>query len=385
MFFYVFFLRPPPTQISPASAVTFTPQVANDLRTEDFTGEEEIYYSWSLVSSNSSEPYPSITIPQKLTTWRSNNFKEFSVPLPPRARDGQSYRLVLTTRQHGRSHILNLASRDIGLKPFPVMSMPILFSSRARPGNLEKQQQIERVYRVPLQPERDGFLTIREQTSFDLDKKVWDSGVGLSSWLVELASSPHGASGEPASIAQARDALLSSDGRRIIELGAGTGIISLTLGALRSARTTQKDGYILTTDLGSALPLLQHNITTNANLFSTPSSHPTPLELDWDEPLPEDVRSVDGGFDAIVMADVTYNTASFPALVRTLDALLHLSPPGRSPTIVLGYKERDSEERTLWEMVKAIGVTFERVGERTGAGREPVEIWIGSCIAEGSK
>ncbi len=85
------------------------------------------------------------------------------------------------------------------------------------------------------------------------------------------------------------------------------------------------------------------------------------------------------------MADVTYNTASFPALVRTLDALIRLSPPGRSPTIIMGYKERDPEERTLWDMAKTVGVTFERVGERTGAGREPVEIWIGTCISDGSK
>ncbi|KAI0700024.1 putative methyltransferase-domain-containing protein [Cerioporus squamosus] len=364
MFYYVFFLRPPPTQVSPANAVTFTPQVANDLRTEDFTGEEEIYYSWSLVSPNPSEPYPAITPPQKLTTWRSSNFKEFSVPLPPRVRDGQSYRLVLTTRQHGRSHILNLASRDIGEKPFPVTSMPILVSSRARAGNLEKQQQIERVYRVPLQPNSDGFLTIREQTSFDLDKKVWDSGVGLSSWLVELASFPLAAE-EHARITQARQALLSSEERRIIELGSGTGIVSLTLGALRSARTAQKAGCILTTDLGSALPLLQHNIATNASLFTSPPSYPRALELDWDEALPEGVRSAEGGFDAIIMADVT--------------------PPGRSPTVILGYKERDPEERTLWEMVKAIGVTFERVGERVGAGREPVEIWIGACTDNCSK
>ncbi|RDX50268.1 hypothetical protein OH76DRAFT_1349222 [Lentinus brumalis] len=383
MFFYVFFRRPPPTLVSPSNAVTFTPQVANDLRTEEFTGEEDIYYSWSLVSPNSSEPYPAITPPHKLTTWRSNNFKEFSVSLPPRARDGQSYRLVLTTRQHGRSHILNLASREIGEKPFPIVSMPILVSSRAHWGNLEKQQHIERVYRIPLHSEKDGFLTIREQTSFDLDKKVWDSGVGLSSWLVELASAPLKAE-ESSKITQARGALFSSEPRRIIELGAGTGILSLTLGALRCARTTQKEGCVLTTDLGSALPLLQHNIATNASLFTGPSSHPRPLELDWDEAPPEEVRSA-GGFDAIVMADVTYNTASFPALVRTLDALIRLSPPGRSPTIIMGYKERDPEERTLWDMAKTVGVTFERVGERTGAGREPVEIWIGTCIGDGSK
>lgn len=175
MFFYIFFLRPPPTQSSPAGTITFTPQLANDLRTEDFTGEEEIYYSWSLVSPSQPEAYPAITSPQKLTTWRSSNFKEFSIPLPPRARDGQSYRLVLTARQHARAHVLNLASAEIGDKPFPVMSMPILLSSRGRPSNMLKQQEIERVYRVPLQSDRDGFLTVREQTSFDLDKvsRAW--------------------------------------------------------------------------------------------------------------------------------------------------------------------------------------------------------------------
>ena len=171
MFNYIFFLRPPPTQVSPSGPVTFTPQLANDLRTEDFAGEEEIFYSWSLVSPNISEPYPSITPPQKLTVWRSSNFKEFSVPLPPRTQEGQAYRLVLTARQHARAHIVNLAARDVGERPFPVMSMPIVLSSRARAGaHVEKQQSIERVFRVPLQTEKDGFLTIREQTSFDLDK-----------------------------------------------------------------------------------------------------------------------------------------------------------------------------------------------------------------------
>ena len=171
MFNYIFFLRPPPTQVSPSGPVTFTPQLANDLRTEDFAGEEEIFYSWSLVSPNISEPYPSITPPQKLTVWRSSNFKEFSVPLPPRTQEGQAYRLVLTARRHARAHIVNLAARDVGERPFPVMSMPIVLSSRARAGaHVEKQQSIERVFRVPLQTEKDGFLTIREQTSFDLDK-----------------------------------------------------------------------------------------------------------------------------------------------------------------------------------------------------------------------
>ena len=35
-------------------------------------------------------------------------------------------------------------------------------------------------------------------------------------------------------------------------IGAGTGIVSLTLGALRSANTTHGDGCIFTTDLGES-------------------------------------------------------------------------------------------------------------------------------------
>ncbi|PIL25291.1 hypothetical protein GSI_13180 [Ganoderma sinense ZZ0214-1] len=378
MFNYIFFLRPPPTQVSPSGPVTFTPQLANDLRTENFAGEEQIFYSWSLVSPNTSESYPVITPPQKLTVWRSSNFKEFSVPLPPRVRDGQAYRLVLTARQHARAHIVNLVAHDVGERPFPVMSMPIVVSSRARAGpHAEKQQSIERVYRVPLQAEKDGFLTVREQTSFDLDKKVWDSGIGLSSWLVELAHQRVPGGGEHQLVSRTKNTLFTSVRCRAIELGAGTGTVSLTLGALRSASVAHGDGCILTTDLDSALPLLTHNVATNGILFKDPL-RPQPLALDWDEEtLPSEVRTVEGGFDVIIMADVTYNTASFPALVRTLSRLLRLSPPDRPPIVVLGYKERDPEERTLWDMAKGIGVSFERVGERIGAGRDPVEIWVG--------
>ncbi len=146
---------------------------------------------------------------------------------------------------------------------------------------------------------------------------------------------------------------------------------------------TDTDPLDVSTD--SALPLLTHNVSTNDALFKEPF-RPQPLALDWDEEtLPSEILAIEGGFDAIIMADVTYNTASFPALVRTLSSLLRLSPPDHPPIVMLGYKERDPEERTLWDMAKGIGVSFERVGERRGAGRDPVEIWLGryECSVEG--
>jgi hypothetical protein len=58
--------------------------------------------------------------------------------------------------------------------------MPILFT--AKPAKKGKQEQIERVYRLPFQLSEDGHCSpiIREQTSFDLDKVRIATASGLS-------------------------------------------------------------------------------------------------------------------------------------------------------------------------------------------------------------
>jgi len=75
------------------------------------------------------------------------------------------------------------------------------------------------------------------------------------------------------------------------------------------------------------------------------------------------------------MADVSYNTSSFPSLARTLSRLVRLG--SKSPIILLGYKERDAAERTWWDVATQAGIDFEKIGERVGAGGVPVEIWVG--------
>jgi hypothetical protein len=122
------------------------------------------------------------------------------------------------------------------------------------------------------------------------------------------------------------------------------------------------------------------------------------------------------------MADVAYNTSSFPALLRTLASLLALSDaqsrldeldddvandpgddgPGPGvqereekpddcdyergcgrhdsvhPLVLLAYKERDPAERLLWDMMtRETGIVLECVGKHAGAGGLPVEIWLG--------
>lgn len=86
------------------------------------------------------------------------------------------------------------------------------------------------------------------------------------------------------------------------------------------------------------------------------------------------------------LADVTYNTASFPSLIRTLQTLIRNGDPDenkKSPLVVLGYKERDASERSLWDMATDIGVALEKVDERQGAGGNPVEIWLARATESG--
>jgi protein N-lysine methyltransferase METTL21D len=176
MFFYLSFLRPPPSNGSLSGAIFVTPQIANDLRTEPFDGAQDIYYAWAPPQSGSTVSRTvslSITKPIKLTTWRQRNaYKALQVPLPSGIRGGQEWRLVLTSHAQGRPHVINLTDHDIGHTPLPVVSMPIIFNSHhPKTSILGKQELIERIYGFPLRSnEENVYLTVREQTSFDLDK-----------------------------------------------------------------------------------------------------------------------------------------------------------------------------------------------------------------------
>ncbi|EEB95374.1 hypothetical protein MPER_05667, partial [Moniliophthora perniciosa FA553] len=168
-------------------------------------------------------------------------------------------------------------------------------------------------------------------------------------------------------------------------LGAGTGLVSLVLAALRSGLVSEAEGEedsIFTTDLPSAMPLLEHNISINSHLFPSYST-PVAKVLDWDEDLPEFTETVRGKVDLIIMADVTYNTSSFPSLIKTMSSLTKLAAGNKPPMILLGYKERDIAERSLWDMSREIAIQFEQVGKVDGAGGPPIEIWVGKVTMDG--
>ncbi|KAN0088916.1 putative methyltransferase domain containing protein [Tylopilus felleus] len=392
MFYYLSFLRPPPLQAT-TDPILVTPQICNDLRTEYYDDPIDIYYAWSLPTSLVT------TKPTKLTSWRTSTaYKEISVPRPLHVDahksndpDGPSWRLILTCGTSQTYQTVVLGETDTtGNTPFAVMSMPVRFPRRLGhgPGGLKgvakvaKQERIARSYalRVPLL-DRPMVFDITEQTSFDLDKKIWDSGIGLSSWVVQLFSRKLPlAETDHDPLSDLWTSLFSTDARHILELGAGTGIVAITLAVLRSTLDlSAQPGSIVTTDLPSAMPILQDNIASNRALLS--KCTPEAAVLDWDdaELAPPVQVQLEAGLDVIVMADVTYNTASFDALIATLSRLIQhckQKRDGRPPRVLMGYKERHPDERSLWDRAREIGLCFQQIGQVNGAGGNPVEIWL---------
>ncbi|KEP54419.1 putative methyltransferase [Rhizoctonia solani 123E] len=435
MFEYLSFLRPPPEACLLGQPVTFVPQIANDLRTEPCETQHNIYFAWKSESGALDR-----TGFAKLTTWRpgSGSYKPLSVALPSEARAGDAWRLCLAvdvdSKKLPQALVLDLVQNEFGRLPFPVTSLPINVlagesagstgkargnksisnkqpkaKSKPTETNISKQEKIERFYLLPFNRET---LRITEQTSFDLDKKIWDSGVAVSSWLAKLLTSSDspGRSRELIEHFRMRLQVIRDRNRalQIVELGTGTGLVSLVLGALLAQRRSSDDrvedsgpvmhARILATDLSSALELIDHNKAANSHLIDGNTSgfegaeetrrtceiELHAAELDWDSPIPSSVWPKDHSsgaqypFDIIIMADVTYNTASFGALLDTVTGLLRgPSAPGLSAVVLLAYKSRDPAERTLWIDAQRRGIVFVLVDTVKGVQEPAVEIWLG--------
>ncbi|KAI1105138.1 putative methyltransferase-domain-containing protein [Jackrogersella minutella] len=114
-------------------------------------------------------------------------------------------------------------------------------------------------------------------------------------------------------------------GARILELGAGGGLVGLAV-----AKGCEIDGPMFITDQVDMYSLMEHNITLN-NLEGKVKA----AILNWGEPLPQAI--VDFKPDLILAADCVYFEPAFPLLLATLSDLLKLRP---SATIYFCFKKR---------------------------------------------
>ncbi|KAK4249306.1 protein-lysine methyltransferase METTL21D [Corynascus novoguineensis] len=135
-----------------------------------------------------------------------------------------------------------------------------------------------------------------------------------------------------------RDRLQSA---RILELGAGGGVVGLTV----AKGCASLDHPLYITDMVEMESLMQQNISLNGL-----DDRVQVRVLNWGEPLSQEVLDLKP--DIILAADCVYFEPAFPLLLQTLQDLLAVEP---SATIFFCFKKR---RRADMQFLKAARKTF---------------------------
>ncbi|XP_018554557.1 EEF1A lysine methyltransferase 3 [Lates calcarifer] len=134
-------------------------------------------------------------------------------------------------------------------------------------------------------------------------------------------------------------------GKRIIELGAGTGVVGILAARLGAAVTL--------TDLPLALPQLEANVSANMPSSGWPSLPPAVLPLSWGK----DHMNFTSDWDLVLCADIIYLPQTYPLLVETLThlckkgAVVYLSSKMRKEHGTPGFYEESLPSRFNVELV----------------------------------
>lgn len=152
----------------------------------------------------------------------------------------------------------------------------------------------------PLIFESGSRRSTQEQLHGDTGHTIWDGAVAMSK-LLEFNSS-------------------LVRGKRVLELGAGRGVVGLTAASLGAAHTVM-------TDLGYCLQALQAAMDRNAELLGEAATSVEVCELDWFSPATFlSARPRAERFDVLLAADVVWLLELTEALADALAQLAAASP-----------------------------------------------------------
>lgn len=163
-----------------------------------------------------------------------------------------------------------------------------------------------------------------------------DAGLVLSAYLSTILS------GKPSSKALPKlpslEIILSKPDLNVLELGAGCGIVGITLFQLLPGISK-----MILTDLPEATSILTHNIS----LCSPTPQHSV---LDWSQPLPARIAAT--RWNLILIADCTYNPDVVPDLVQTLG---RLADGNQDLKALLAMKVRHASEAVFFTLMEEGG------------------------------
>ncbi|QRV76637.1 phospholipase [Ceratobasidium sp. AG-Ba] len=126
----------------------------------------------------------------------------------------------------------------------------------------------------------------------------------------------------------------SLEGRKVIELGSGTGLVGLVAGYLGAQE-------VVITDQEQLMKIMEANIELNHLEDRVRAS-----VLDWGDELPSDLPDT---VSLILAADCVYAEPAFPLLVSTLS---DLSDKYGEPEILFCYKKRRKADKRFFGLLK---------------------------------
>ncbi|KAI0152760.1 putative methyltransferase-domain-containing protein [Xylariaceae sp. FL1272] len=147
-------------------------------------------------------------------------------------------------------------------------------------------------------------LKLHEDLKDGCGGQLWPAGMVLARWLLRY----HG---------KGEDARGGLRGARILELGAGGGLVGLAVAA--GCDLGDEPEKLIMTDQIEMYSLMQHNIGLNGLGRRVEAQ-----VLNWGEPLPPNIMA--NPPNVILAAECVYFEPAFPLLQKTLSDLLELCP-----------------------------------------------------------
>ncbi|XP_074101790.1 protein N-lysine methyltransferase METTL21D-like [Cotesia typhae] len=154
-------------------------------------------------------------------------------------------------------------------------------------------------------------LTLYQQEIGDVNCVVWDAAIVLAKYLDHLSS--------------LNDQWLA--GKKILELGAGIGCVGMTAACLGSD--------VIMTDLESAIPILNYNISKNETLWNKDGKGSAKAQvMEWRNDIKFDFSP-----DIILVADCVYYSESIDPLIKTLE---YFCKKNENTYVIMSQEERDT-------------------------------------------
>ena len=143
---------------------------------------------------------------------------------------------------------------------------------------------------------------------------------------------------------------------RVLEVGAGCGLLGIGLAASCGAHVTLTDADVPLDEGGTTLDWLTQNIELNRELIAASGGRAEPARLVWGDAADTAALEEPGGFDLVVGSDVLHLSEWHDELLSSVRALAgttaearrHVAPhpPRESDAVaVFGYQVRNGSER----------------------------------------